>query len=123
MDNYFLEKPHLQASFNGLDYKISQNDNLGYIVVVSNIIRDFCDFDVKLFPNGNGGNCFNIYERKNETKKYSMFCRVPEIPQIVYDSMDEISEYLKKENFEIGTFCRGEYRCEQADFFLYRGSS
>ncbi len=99
MDNYFLEKPHLQASFNGLNYKLSQNDNLGYRVVVGNITKDFCEFDVKLYPNGKGGNCFSIDLPKNEAK-YSMFCRVPEIPQVVYDSMNEISEHLKKENFD-----------------------
>jgi len=91
MDNYFLEKPHLKASFNGLVYNFNQNDILGYIVVVSNEIKEFCEYQVKLMPDGKDETilpCFKIASQKTE------------IPQIVYDSMDEISKYLKKENFE-----------------------
>ena len=91
MDNYFLEKPHLQASFNGLDYKFSQNDNLGYIVVVSNAIKEFCEFEIKLMP-----------DDKDETilPYFKITSQKTEIPQLVYDSMDEISNNLTKENFD-----------------------
>ncbi|OQC44458.1 MAG: hypothetical protein BWX59_01892 [Bacteroidetes bacterium ADurb.Bin028] len=91
MTQYTFKKSSLKASFNGLNYKFSQNDNFGYIVVVSNSIKEFCEFEVKLMPDG-----------KDETilPYFKITSQKTEIPQIVYDSMDKISEYLKKEIFD-----------------------
>jgi hypothetical protein len=63
---------------------------LGYIVVVSNAIKEFCEFEIKLMP-----------DDKDETilPYFKITSQKTEIPQSVYDSKDEICEYLKKENF------------------------
>lgn len=86
-----LKKSSIKASFNGLDYKFSQNDNFGYIVVVSNAIKEFCEFEIKLMP-----------DDKDETilPYFKITSQKSVIPQMVRSSMDEISKYLKKENFD-----------------------
>lgn len=86
-----LKKSSLKASFNGYDYKFSQNDNLGYIVVVSNAIKEFCEFEIKLMPDG-----------KDETilPYFKITSQKSIVPQMIRSSMDEISKFLKKENFE-----------------------
>ena len=86
-----LKKSHVKASFNGLNYKFSQNDNFGYIVVVSNAIKEFCEFGIELMPDG-----------KDETilPYFKITSQKSIVPQMIRSSMDEISKYLKKENFD-----------------------
>ncbi len=90
-ENNTLKKRSLKANFNGLNYSFSQNDNLGYIIVVSNEIKRFCCFEIKLMPDG-----------KDETKLpyFQITSQKTEIPKIVYDSMAEIDKFLIQKNFD-----------------------
>ncbi|MDY0142961.1 MAG: hypothetical protein RBR97_13820 [Bacteroidales bacterium] len=89
MTQYTLKKSSLKASFNGYDYKFSKKNNLKYTVVVCDNFIDLCAFEIEYMHFGYGEKHFEIIRNDNL-----------EIPQIVYDSMDEISEFLKKVNFE-----------------------
>lgn len=89
MTQYTLKKSSLKASFNGYDYKFSKKNNLKYTVVVCDNFKDLCAFEIEYMHFGYGEKHFEIIRNDNL-----------EIPQIVYDSMDEISKYLKKENFD-----------------------
>ncbi|HPL05304.1 MAG TPA: hypothetical protein PLG05_09025 [Bacteroidales bacterium] len=90
--NNFLKKSRLTANFNGLEYRFSQNDNLGYSVYATNSAsKEFWIFDIKLMPDG-----------KDETilPYFKITSPKSNISQIILDSMPKISEYLKNINFD-----------------------